>query len=166
MSERARFVTMKPLDERESLRRWLNLHRETLVCKVEGVDAEGLTFTPVGSGTSLGGLIRHMVEVEEYWFQVIFGGGIAPHGGDNPWERDDGLSGDELVAIFQEVCESSRKIELEATSLDQLSAGAVSWADGARPTLRWIMTHMIEEEARHNGHADLLRELVDGSIGL
>jgi uncharacterized damage-inducible protein DinB len=157
---------MKPLDERESLRRCLDFQRGTLVYKVEGVDADGLAFTPVGTGTSLGGLIRHMVEVEEYWFQAVFRGGILPHRADDPWRADDGLSSDQLIAIFQEACESSREIERAATSLDQLAVGPVTWAKNTHPTLRWIMNHMIEEEARHNGHADLLREMVDGSVGI
>jgi uncharacterized damage-inducible protein DinB len=166
MSKRPRPVSMKPLDERESLRRWLEFQRGTLVSKVEGVDADGLAFTPVGSGTSLGGLIRHMVEVEEYWFQVTVRGRTVPHRWSDPWQRDPDVSGDQLIAIFQEVCESSREVERTASSLDQLAVGPVSWAKNAHPSLRWIMNHMIAEGARHNGHADLLREMVDGSVGL
>jgi uncharacterized damage-inducible protein DinB len=157
---------MKPLDERESLRRWLDFQRETLVGKVEGIDAEGLSFTPVGSGTSLGGLVRHMVVVEEYWFQSIFSGGMVSRRWSDPWKPDDVLSGDQLIAVLQEVCESSRIIEATATSLDQLAVGPVTWGKNQRPSLRWIMNHLIGEEARHNGHADFLRELVDGSVGL
>jgi uncharacterized damage-inducible protein DinB len=164
MSERTPFVTMNPLDERQSLRRWLDYHRDTLIYKVQGVDADGLAFSPVGSGTSLGGLIRHMYGVEAYWFQDIFIGETAPDHWDDPWKRDD-LSGDRFIAIFQDVCTANRKIELEAVSLDQLAVAPVTWADGAHPSLRWILNHMIEEEARHNGHADLLREMVDGSVG-
>jgi uncharacterized damage-inducible protein DinB len=166
MNKRARLVSMKPLDERESLRRWLDFQRGALVSKVEGVAADGLAFTPVGSGTSLGGLIRHMVEVEQYWFPVTLRGGAVPHRWHDPWQRDDNVSGDQLIAIFQEVCESSREIERTATSLDQLAVGPVAWAKNAHPSLRWIMNHMIEEGARHNGHADLLREMVDGSVGI
>jgi uncharacterized damage-inducible protein DinB len=166
MNTRARPVSMKPLDERESLRRWLDFQRGTLVHKVEGLDADGLAFTPVGSGTSLGGLVRHMVKVEDYWFQVTLRGGAVPHRWNDPWQRDDEVSGDELIAIYQEVCESSRVVECTATSLDQLAVGSVAWANNAHPSLRWIMNHMIEEGARHNGHADLLREMVDGSVGM
>jgi uncharacterized damage-inducible protein DinB len=165
MKERTPFVTMEPLDERESLRRWLDYHRDTLIYKVQGVDADGLAFSPVGSGTSLGGLIRHMYGVEAYWFQDVLKGEIAPDRWDDAWERNGDFSGDELIAIFEEACEASRKIEHEAASLDQLAVGSVTWAEGARPSLRWVMNHVIEEEARHNGHADLLREMVDGSVG-
>jgi len=165
MSDRSPFVTMQPLDERDSLRRWLGYHRDTLIYKVRGVDAEGLAFSPVGSGTSLGGLIRHMYGVEAYWFQDLFRGEIAPDRWDDPWGRNDDFPADALIAIFEEVCNVNRTIELEASSLDQIAIGPVTWADGAHPTLRWIMNHMIEEAARHNGHADLLRELVDGSVG-
>jgi uncharacterized damage-inducible protein DinB len=155
---------MEPLDERESLRRWLDYHRDTLIHKVRGVDAEGLAFSPVGSGTSLGGLIRHMCGVEAYWFQDIFKGEIAPDHWDDPWERNDKLSGDQVISTFQEVCEANREIE-QAASLDQFAVSAVTWADDSHPSLRWVMNHLIEEEARHNGHADLLREMVDGSVG-
>lgn len=165
MSERTPSVTMEPLDERESLRRWLDYHRDTLVHKVRGIDAEGLAFSPVGSGTSLGGLIRHMYEVEAYWFQVTFNGGNAPDHWDDPWKRNDDFSGDKLIAVFEDVCAANRQIELGADSLDQRAVGSVTWADNARLSLRWVMNHMIEEEARHNGHADLLREMIDGSVG-
>jgi hypothetical protein len=162
MKERTAFVTMDPLDERESLRRWLDYHRDTLIYKVQGINAEGLAFSPVDSGTSLGGLIRHMYGVEAYWFQDIFRGEIAPDHWDDSWQRNDDFSGDQLIAIFEDVCAANRKIELEAATLDQLAVGS---ADGDHPSLRWIMNHMIEEAARHNGHADLLREMVDGSVG-
>jgi len=82
-----------------------------------------------------------------------------------PWLRNDDFSGEELIAIFEGACAASRELELEAASLDQLALGSVTWADGAQPSLRWVMTHVIEEEAGHNGHADLLREIVDGSVG-
>ena len=157
---------MKPLDERESLRGWLDYHRATLIDKIQGVGAEGLAFSPVDSGTSLGGLIRHMCEVEAYWFQEVFKGDIAPDRWDEPWKRNDDVSGDQLIPIFEEVCLSNRAIELEVSSLDQPAVGSVIWANGAHPSLRWIMNHVIEEEARHNGHADLLREMVDGTVGL
>jgi uncharacterized damage-inducible protein DinB len=156
---------MEPVGERESLRRWLDYHRNVLICKVRGVNTKGLAFSPVGSGTSLGGLIRHMCGVEAFWFRRIFKGEIAPHRWDDSWERNDDFSGDQLIAIFHEVCEVNRKIELEATSLDRTAVGSVAWANGAHPTLRWVMNHLIEEEARHNGHADLIREMVDGSRG-
>jgi hypothetical protein len=165
MSERTPFPTIEPLEEREALRRWLDFHRSTLVSKVEGVDADGLAFSPVGSGTSLGGLIRHVWGTEAYWFQIVFQGETVPPLWDDPWEPENGLSGDQLIAIFEDRCNTSREIEFAAASLAQLAVGSVKWADGARPSLRWVMNHMIEEEARHNGHADLLREMVDGSVG-
>ena len=164
MRERTPFVTMEPLDERESLR-WLDYRRDTLVFKVRGVVADGLDFSPVGSGTSLGGLIRHLYDVEAYWLQVIFNGKQASDHWDDPWQPNDDFSGEHLIGIFEDACATSREIEQQATSLDQRTVGSVTWADSARPTLRWGMTHVIEEEARHNGHADLLREMVDGSVG-
>ncbi len=157
---------MRPLPERELLRRTLDFHREVLVSKVEGVDAAGLVFTPVSSGISLGGLIRHLTTVEQYWFQHIFSGEVVPGPRPDPWKHDDGLSGDQLITTFIRECERSRAVEQTAASLDELAALPVSWARGTHPSLRWIVNHVIGEEARHNGHADLLRELVDGSVGV
>ena len=117
---------MEPLDEREPLRRWLDFHRDTLIYKVRGIDAEGLAFSPVGSGTSLGGLIRHMYRVEAYYFQDVFKGEIATVHWDDAWERNDGLSGDRLIAIFEDACAASRDIEMRAVSLDQLAVGSVN----------------------------------------
>jgi Protein of unknown function (DUF664) len=159
-------VTMRPLPERETLRRQLEFHRTVLVSKIDGVDAEGLAFTPVPSGTSLGGLIRHLTSVEEYWFQTIFAGTVVPRPQSDPWGPGEGLSGDLLINAFQLACQLSRDIEISAQSLDQLAARPVRWAKNTRPSLRWIVNHVISEEARHNGHADLLRELVDGSVGV
>jgi uncharacterized damage-inducible protein DinB len=157
---------MRPLPERELLRRTLDFHREVLVSKVEGVDAAGLTFTPVSSGTSLGGLIRHLTTVEQYWFRHIFSGEVVPGPRADPWVHDEDLSGDRLIAAFNAECERSRDVERAAQSLDQLAALPVTWAANTQPSLRWIINHVIGEEARHNGHADLLRELVDGSVGV
>ncbi len=106
-----------------------------------------------------------MYDVEAYWFQVIFHGTEATDHWDDPCQPNDRFSGEQLIAIFQDACAASRKIERQTTSLDQLAVGSVRWADSARPSLRWVMTHVIEEEARRNGHADLLREIVDGSVG-
>jgi uncharacterized damage-inducible protein DinB len=157
---------MRPLPEREMLRRTLDFHREVLVSKVEGVNAAGLAFTPVSSGTSLGGLIRHVTTVEQYWFQTIFSGDDVPRPQTNPRSRGGDLVGDQLIAAFKEVCQHNRAIERAARSLDQLAARPVTWAKNTQPSLRWIVNHLMGEEARHNGHADLLRELVDGSVGV
>jgi uncharacterized damage-inducible protein DinB len=157
---------MRPLPEREMLRRTLEFHREVLVSKVKGVDLEGLAFTPVRSGTSLGGLIRHLTAVEQYWFQAIFSGDVVPRALMNPWEQGDGLPADQLIATFAETCARSREVERSAESLDQLAVRPVHWARDTHPSLRWILNHVVGEEARHNGHADLIRELVDGSVGV
>ena len=156
---------MEPLDERDSLRHWLDYHRDVLIYKVQGVDVEGLAFSPVGSTTSLGGLVRHMYDVGAYWFQVILNGEASRAFWEDPWAPNDEFTGDELIAIFEEVCLRSRQIELEFASLDQLAKAGVRWAGDAHPSLRWVMNHLVEEEARHNGHADLIREMVDGSVG-
>ena len=155
------------LSERAMLEAWLEFHRATLLLKCEGLDDAARKARPVPtSKLSLHGLIRHMAEVERGWFQRTLG--RAP---DTPYIwLDADVEDSELVpledadwdsdlATWQQECEQSRKSaaahELDDTGLRR----------GQPVSLRWIYTHMVEEYARHNGHADLIRELVDGAVG-
>jgi uncharacterized damage-inducible protein DinB len=155
------------LDEREMLEAWLEFHRTTLLLKCEGLDAAPRKARPVPtSKLSLHGLLRHLTEVERNWFRrVLLRDADAPfiwrHSGvddrelvpldDAEWEAD--------LAAWQAECAASREAaatyELDDTGLRH----------GTPCSLRWIYVHMIEEYARHNGHADLIRELVDGRVG-
>jgi uncharacterized damage-inducible protein DinB len=155
------------LDERAMLEGWLEFHRLTLQLKCEGIDDAGRKQRPVPSSLlSLHGLVRHMAEVERNWFQRVLAedasarpiwfteaepdGDLAPLD-DARWEAD--------LATWQEQCEISRSIAA-ARGLDDTGIRR-----GKPCSLRWIYTHMIEEYARHNGHADLIREIVDGEVG-
>jgi uncharacterized damage-inducible protein DinB len=157
------------LGEREMLEGWLEFHRTTLLLKCEGLDDAQRKARPVPTSLlSLHGLVRHLAEVERGWFHNVLLDGprastlwgdeededseMAPLD-DADWDRD--------RATWLAECEASRQVAAPR-SLDD---SGVDRRDGARYSLRWIYTHMIEEYARHNGHADLIRELLDGSAG-
>ena len=155
------------LGEREMLEAWLEFHRTTLQLKCENLDDAGRKSQPVPTSIlSLHGLLRHMAEVERNWFRrALLVEPTAP-----PIWSDPEIEDSELVplddaiwladlAAWQAECEASRK----AAATRQLDDTGVR--HGEPCSLRWIYVHMIEEYARHNGHADLLRELVDGAVG-
>lgn len=156
------------LDDRAMLEAWLEFHRTTLLLKCEGLDDSARKQRPIPtSKLSLHGLVRHMAEVERGWFRRVL-----QREPDAPtiWsDRDvedselvplDDADWDADLATWQQECEASRRAAA-GRSLDDTGLRR----DGDEVSLRWIYTHMVEEYARHNGHADLLRELVDGSVG-
>ena len=145
---------MDGLSEREMLEAWLEFHRTTLLLKAEGVDDLARKSRPVAtSSLSLHGLVRHMAEVERSWFRrVLQREPGAPYIWYDPEVED--------LARWQAECEESRRA---AASRSLEDTGRTR--SGASCSLRWIYVHMIEEYARHNGHADLIRELVDGAVG-
>ncbi len=149
------------------LEHWLDFHRTTLVLKCEGLDDAHRKARPIASSNlSLHGLVRHMAEVERVWFQQTLAGRPG-----NPyiWYQP-AIPDSELVplddadwhadfAVWEGECARSRAT---AASYDLDDTGL---RRGEPCSLRWIYVHMIEEYARHNGHADLIRELLDGSVG-
>jgi uncharacterized damage-inducible protein DinB len=157
--------------EREMLTGWLEHHRGILMWKCEGLTTEQLRQRAVPpSALSLLGLVRHMAEVERGWFQAVFLGSGVPDLYDRSADEDadfndvDNADPAEAFTDFERECAASRQVLAQATSLDELSKQP-SERTGQPFSLRWIVTHMIEEYARHNGHADLLRERVDGVTG-
>jgi hypothetical protein len=159
---------MDGLSEREMLEAWLEFHRTTLLLKTEGVDDDARKDRPVAtSSLSLHGLVRHLAEVERSWFRrVLQRESEAPYIWYDPKVEDsdivplDDADWVHDLALWQAECAESRKAaasrSLEDTGMTR---------SGKSCSLRWIYVHMIEEYARHNGHADLIRELVDGSVG-
>ena len=157
------------LPEREMLEGWLEYHRATLLMKCEGLPPDDLRRRSVPpSSMSLLGLVRHMGEVERAWFRRALAGEDAPgHYYDDTTNPDgdfddvDTADIEESFAYFHAECERAREIAaglaLDDTGLHRRSGKQVS--------LRWVFVHMIEEYARHNGHADLLRETIDGATG-
>ena len=154
--------------EREQLRGWLEFHRATFARKLEGLSPGQLALRSAEPSTmSLLGLLQHHAEGERWMLRCMFlGEPDVPYFG--PVDFGD-LTGadDELVrrswAAWHDACERSRAIEA-ATDLDALSATPGPWADEP-VTMRWLLFHVVEEYARHNGHADLLRERIDGNSG-
>ncbi|AXE25415.1 Mini-circle protein [Streptomyces globosus] len=156
--------------EREMLEGWLDYHRATLAWKCEGLAEEDLRRAPLPpSELSLMGLVRHMAEVERYWFREIMLGEDLPdryvtredRDGDFHFTAEDTWADAERV--WRTEVEEARKAAA-GRSLD-LASKADSHHRGEVFTLRWVYLHMIEEYARHNGHADLLREQLDGATG-
>jgi len=153
--------------EREMLTAWLNCHREVLARKCAGLTAAQLRERSAPpSALSLLGLVRHMAEVERAWFRRVLAGEDAPpiyYSEDRPDDDFNDLesaSPDEVFATWRRECDLSRDAAGRAESLDVTGSRR-----GKDFSLRWIMVHMIEEYARHNGHADLLRERIDGMVG-
>jgi hypothetical protein len=155
-------------DERTMLNDWLEYHRATLAWKCAGLRDDELRRRAVEPSTmSLLGLVRHMGEVERNWFRRVLAREDAPgryFDADNPdGDFDDVDTADvaEGFEYWRAECENARAVEHSFASLDDCGRhrrhGAVS--------LRWVLVHMIEEYARHNGHADLLRERIDGATG-
>jgi uncharacterized damage-inducible protein DinB len=153
------------------LRAFLEYHRATLAVKCDGLAPQRLKERSVPpSSLCLLGLVRHMAEVERSWFRRTLAGEDAPP----LYYSDDDLDGDfdnvddadpaEAMAVWQQQCEQARQVEAGFASLDDWQRGGSS-AQRPPVTLRWVLVHMIEEYARHNGHADLLRERLDGVTG-
>ena len=153
--------------ERGMLDAWLDYHRDTLALKCGGLTGGQLRERAVPpSSLSLLGLVRHMAEVERQWFAMVLGGEqVAFHycTDDNPDAEFDDVDGADVAEAFEtwrSECADARRRVAAAPSLDVTAP----WR-GEEFSLRWIMVHMVEEYARHNGHADLLRERIDGTVG-
>lgn len=155
-------------DERTSLDAFLDHQRATVGLKVAGLSEADTRRRLVGSLTTAAGLVQHLAAVERYWFRArLAGDGWVYPGWDVDEDADFAVSDSatlaELVADYEFACAQSRSLAA-GLSLDQLAA--VVGEGGDFVSLRWILLHMIEETARHNGHLDLLRELLDGTTGL
>jgi uncharacterized damage-inducible protein DinB len=155
------------LDERETLLSFLDYYRETILTKLDGLSPEALTRRLVNSRTTLLGIVKHLILVEQWWFDTVIGGGPQadedPDDPDAEWLVSDADDPVHLVAQYRAAGEHSNQIARATLSLD---------AERRRPdhperrlTVRWIMVHMLEETARHAGHADVLRELIDDRTG-
>lgn len=155
-------------NERETLRDFLDFHRATLAMKCDGLSDDDLRRRSMPpSALSLLGLVRHMAEVERAWFRRTINGEDLPL----VWsaDRDYQAAYDaskatraEAFQAWQAEVEHSRRIEREAESLDVTGHNARL---DVEVSLRWVMLHMIHEYARHNGHADFIREGIDGTVG-
>jgi uncharacterized damage-inducible protein DinB len=163
-------------DEIATLLGFLDFQRATLEWKCGGLDTAGLGAKVAASSVTLGGLLKHMAYVEDLWFsRRLRGRDPAPPWDAVDWEADRDWewhsaaedSPEALRSLWHDAVARSRTSVTEALAQGGLERPA-AWVDdwyGESPSLRWIVVHMIEEYARHNGHADLLRESVDGLTG-
>ncbi|MGG7509107.1 DinB family protein [Plantibacter sp. YIM 135249] len=161
--------------EVETLLGFLDYQRATLAWKCEGLGAADLRRTVAASAITLGGLLKHLAYIEDHWFSGwLFGNQPQPPWNTVDWAADEdwewhsaaGDSPHELRTLWERSVSRSRELVASAMGdggLDRLSVKR--WPDGGAPSFRWILVHMIEEYARHNGHADLIRESIDGSTG-
>jgi uncharacterized damage-inducible protein DinB len=159
-------------DERTQLMAFLDYHRATLLWKTDGLTAEQLARTLPPSTMTLGGMLKHLALVEDNWFSVVLlGRDEDPYWQAVDWEADADWdwhsavedSPEQLRRLLTGTIERVRALVADLP-LEQESVRTRRFT-GQPVNLRWIVLHMIEEYARHNGHADLIRESIDGSVG-
>ncbi len=162
-------------DETATLVGFLERQRATLAWKCGGLDVAGLRATLAPSSMTLGGLLKHLALVEaDYFSRRLLGRNPGPPWDTVDWDADPDWewhsaaedTPEQLLTLWQDAVARSRALVTEALAdggLDRLARR--TWPDGEAPSLRWILVHLVEEYARHNGHADLLRESVDGLTG-
>ena len=157
-------------DERAALAGWLDYQRATLLTKCAGLDAEQLRRRAVPPSTlSLLGLVRHMAEVERIWFRRRVGGEDVPFlywrvSFDEDFDEVDDADPAAAFETYRGEVEVARAVAA-GPDLDRVVTFTAADATSHTRDVRWVMVHMIEEYARHNGHADLLRERIDGRTG-
>jgi uncharacterized damage-inducible protein DinB len=161
-----RAVPNRLADERDALTQQLDFHRATLLRKLDGLEAEPLRRPMTASGLSLLGLVKHLAETEHGWFLKIYAGLPEPDlfpidgGPDADFRVGPDETADVVVGQYLRTCERARAV-VAAGDLDDV----VATPSGAEANLRAILLHMIQETARHNGHADIIRESLDGTTG-
>jgi uncharacterized damage-inducible protein DinB len=159
-------------EEAETLIGFLDYQRATLAWKCRDLSDEQLRATLPPTDMSLGGLLKHLARVEDHWFTET----VAEEGRVEPWasmrwaaewSNAAGDTGEELRQLWSTRVEASRAVVAGrlAAGNDALSGTHPAWGGQAEVSLRWVLVHMIEEYARHNGHADLLRQSIDGETG-
>jgi uncharacterized damage-inducible protein DinB len=164
-------------NETATLLGFLDYQRATLAWKCRGLSDQQLRVALPPTSMTLGGMLKHMAWVEDYWFTEVVAGEPTPA----PWAGPEGRSGldwewrtaadaggDQLRALWGERVERSRTIVnglIDQGEANALAGPHPAWGGQGRVSLRWVLVHMIEEYARHNGHADLIRESLDGQTG-
>ena len=162
-------------DEVTTLRTFLAYQRATFAWKCEGLDARGLATTVAASSMTLGGMLKHLAFVETQWVVHRMDGDDWPEPwGSVDWDSDPDWdwnsaaddSPDELWSLWREsVTRAEDSISAVLADRGVEAIARRPRGDGALVSLRWLLVHLIEEYARHNGHADLIREAIDGRVG-
>lgn len=160
-----RFELTPESDEGELLTAFVEFQRDALERKCDGLSDEQLRSRPVpSSNISLIGLVRHLATVERWYFQAViadqFPGDLFDYESDEAFNDVDAAIGAENLQVWRDEVVVSRRITAER-SLDAVGVTSV----GVRVSLRWVLLHMIDEYARHLGHADIIREAIDGATG-
>jgi Protein of unknown function (DUF664) len=150
-----------PADERTMARGWITHLRESAILKLEDLDNEQLRWKPTATANSLGEIVMHLGYAERLWVRAIFDGETM----DMSWRPHmfvlpEGWSVDDVVTFYRTETTAADAVLDRAASLDLPSA-----AEFRPTTLRWVATHLLEEIARHVGHMDITRELLDGRTG-
>lgn len=148
--------------ERDVLLAYLDKMRDAVVATTQSLDDEQLRWAAVPSGTNLLGLLHHLTAVERHWFRMVFLGEDVEC--DMSMTVPEGVTRAEAVAAYREECARSDEIVRSCADLSTLSAVPNPGEEGLS-SLRSIVAHMIEETGRHAGHADIIRELIDGRTG-
>ncbi|MHC3468471.1 DinB family protein [Streptomyces sp. 7R007] len=153
--------------ERAMLESWLDFHRATLALKCAGLDDGQVRLASAEpSRLTLLGLVQHLAEVERNWFQRVMGGLAVPpvYGEGDGYALDPARGLDEALDVWRREIARGREA-VAGRSLDDTGRIAEGFMAGVAVSLRWVLIHLIEEYARHNGHADILRERIDGVTG-
>ena len=146
--------------EKETLQEFLDYLRESLILKVEGLTEDAVRVSLVPSGTTLLGLVKHLVAVETMWLHYAFAGLDVDLGRDGLEPTATIAS---VTAAYRSTAEESNRIIADCDALERLCARTLTTPEPL--SLRWVLVHLVEETARHAGHADILREQIDGSVG-
>lgn len=163
--------------EAATLLGFLEHQRATLAWRCRGLDDEQLRVALPPTSMTLGGMLKHLALVEDQWCTQVVGGEPVPEpwrsvdwDADRDWDWHSAAAdaGDALRALWAERVERSRaavSARLDADPAGALGTTHPAWGGRARVSLRWVLVHLVEEYARHNGHADLIRESIDGQTG-
>jgi uncharacterized damage-inducible protein DinB len=152
-------------DEMTMLRGWMTHLRASAARKLDGLTPKQLRWKPAPEANSIGGIVQHLAYGERWWFRIVFAGEDLPldfkeDGGRPTFEVGSDATADSIRAFYAEECRLA-DAAIERARLDDWSRTDL----GRRATLRWILTHAVEETARHAGHLDITRELIDGQRG-
>ena len=151
--------------EHELLHSMIKANRDAVLWKLEGITDEQAKQRVVASDTTLLGIVRHLQYVDRWWVRIVIDGGDIPV----PWSRDDPDADWRVTdddTIDQVVADYQAELELVDAIIDGIEdLSATVTARDRTFALRWILMHLVEETARHAGHADIIREVIDGEVG-